>query len=191
MKKTKPIIVAFSGKALAGKDSSANFLAEILHNKGKRVLRLGYGDDVKFVAALYIEQPFNVSRESLADNMFKKNKQSRDKWIDLGNSIRKKNPNFWCNRAIEIVDIIGENYDYVLSTDCRYENEIIAWENAGYNVLTVRVNRPNFDNELTKKQSEDESETSLDNYDFDCLITNSKDLNALKNEVNKGLGWLS
>ena len=58
-----------------------------------------------------------------------------------------------------------------------------------FDVTTVRIERPNFDNGLTEEQKNHESETALDDYIFDYRIINNGD-ESINNEVNAFIEWL-
>ena len=72
---------------------------------------------------------------------------------------------------MRLAKIINDDFDYLLVDDCRYPNEITAWYGKGYDVTTVRIERPNHGNALTYEQRKHISETSLDNYSFDLTLT--------------------
>ena len=53
-----------------------------------------------------------------------------------------------------------------------------------FDVTTVRVTRPNYDNGLTEEQQNHESEIALDNYNFDFYITNNGDY-SIHDEIDR------
>ena len=58
-----------------------------------------------------------------------------------------------------------------------------------FDVTTVRVIRPNFDNGLTEEQQKHESEVALNNYNFDYKIINNGD-ESIHDEINGLINWL-
>jgi hypothetical protein len=168
----KPKIILISGKAQSGKDEFAKLLIERTQNKNK-CLRIGYGDFVKFVCEKYFGW----------DGI--KNEEGRKILQFVGTDLaRSVHPDIWVNMTIDLVKGIGRLYDYILIPDLRFQNEIIRWYEELYEVITIRVNRPNFDNKLTKEQKEHISETELDTYDyFDYTLNNIGTLNDYNNMV--------
>ena len=167
-------IIIISGKAQHGKDTFANFAKDILESKNKKVLIAHFGDLVKYTAKTF----FNWDG--------KKDENGRSILQSVGtNDIRTKYPDFWVNYIRDVLSVYYNEWDYVLIPDCRFFNEITKisslkiWE-----VITIRVNRPNFDNGLTEEQKNHPSETNLDNYDFDYYIKNDGSLEEYKNKVN-------
>ncbi len=85
---------------------------------------------------------------------------------------------------------IKNRFDYYLISDVRFENEIDVLKNAGFNVITLRVERIGYKSELNEKQQKHASETSLDNYNFDYYIKTGEGLDKLRIEVEKFICWL-
>ena len=95
---------------------------------------------------------------------------------DLASTVREYNKDTWVNIICRTLENDGCP-DQIAITDCRYLNEIqlmTQWgENNEYEVITVRIERPNYDNGLTEEQKNHPSETELDAYCFDHIIENS------------------
>lgn len=111
----------------------------------------------------------------------KKDEKGRTLLQVIGQAGRDYNINTWVNMCIGEINYC--NPDVVIIDDCRFQNEIARIKEEFSNVKTIRVNRPNFKSDLTKEQLQDESETELDNYNFDYVITNDSDLEELKGKV--------
>lgn len=80
-------------------------------------------------------------------------------------------PNFW---VLSTIKNYNKNKKWVI-TDVRFPNEArIIKENNG---ILIRVYRPNIPN------NNHISETALDNFDFDYVIHNDKDINHLSKEI--------
>ena len=170
--KHKPTIITFSGKARHGKDESANILKRLLLKQGKKVLRINYADHLKFVNALYVEQDPEKTPEDLSKDIFLKSDENRTKWQLFGtDEVRTEHPNYWVDTVINIVKILkNQHYDYVLISDCRFPNEIRRWKEEGYSIISVHIERPNFDNGLTEEQKNHSTKTALNNFLFDIRI---------------------
>lgn len=104
-----------------------------------------------------------------------KDKQGRKFLQDLATVVREYNRRTWVNLICETLGMDGYPNKVVI-TDCRYLNEIRImkqWgEHNGYNVITIRIERPGYDNMLTDEAKNHPSETELDNYNFDHTIQN-------------------
>jgi hypothetical protein len=104
--------------------------------------------------------------------------------------VRSVCSDFWIAELLNIVKyVFQEDYKFILIPDTRYPNEIELPKKHGFNVISVHVLRPNFDNGLTEEQKNHISETSLDNYNFDISIS-AENLFELENEVINKLGYL-
>lgn len=76
----------------------------------------------------------------------------------------------------------GIEYPNWILSDCRFENEAKAVKKRGG--VVVRINRPG-----TGGEDLHESETALDNYDFDFVIHNTSDKSFLKDQVQEMLEY--
>ena len=104
----------------------------------------------------------------------------------LGTDIirNKIDKDFFVNRTCEDIVIYKYYFDVIIISDVRYPNELEEPQKRFQNVTTIKVERPNFENDLTKKQKEHATETALDNYtNYDYIINNDGDLNDLNNKI--------
>jgi len=171
-------IILISGKAQNGKDSFAKILKQKLEQYNNKVLITHYGDPVKFLAT----NLFNWNGE--------KDKYGRTLLQKVGTDIvRTQNPNFWVDFIIDILKLFKDEWDYVLIPDCRFKNELTRYGEE-WDTTTVRVNRLNFENNLTYEQKDHPSETELDNYHFDYVINAESGLDKLEEEVDNYLKWM-
>lgn len=167
-----------AGKARNGKDSSAIFIKEKLESQGKKVLITHYADLVKYVC----EKFFNWNGQ--------KDEVGRTILQYVGTDVvRIQRPNFWVDFIIDILTLFKDEWDYVLIPDCRFPNELNRY-NEEWDTTTVRVNRLNFENDLTEEQKNHISETALDSYNFDYYIESESGLDNLEKEVDKFLLWM-
>ena len=97
--------------------------------------------------------------------------------------IRKKNPTLWVDFIAMILSYFNDNWDYVIIPDCRFPNEISTLVNQGFDVIHLKVVRPNFVSSLTKEQLNHPSETALDNVKPDYFIKNVGNIDNLKSTI--------
>lgn len=163
-------IICISGKAQHGKDTTATILSSALEGRGNKVLTFHYADLLKYLCKQY----FNWNGE--------KDEAGRTLLQHVGTDVvRAKEPNYWVNFAKDFLKLFENEWDYVLIPDCRFPNEVEVMK-SNFDTIHVRVVRPNFDGPLSDEQKKHSSETALDNYSYDELITNNS--NVLDLEVN-------
>jgi hypothetical protein len=178
MKNPNIKILAVSGKAQHGKDTFANILYEELTNTGHRVLLTHYADLLKFIC------------KSLFNWDGQKDEKGRHILQYVGTDVvRKERPDYWVEFVIDMIDLFGENWDYVIIPDTRFPNEIDKLKEHFNNVTHLRVVRPNFESTLTDEQKKHPSETALDNVEPDYVVRNYGSIEDLRQEV-KGWDWL-
>lgn len=165
-------VITISGKAQAGKDTTARMLKNKLIRSGHSVLITHFADLLKFQA------------KTLFDWDGKKDEAGRTLLQRLGTDIvREKNPNYWADYLSEMLWIYDGQWDYVIIPDARFPNEIEAMK---YEFDCVAVNVvSDFDNGLTDEQKNHPSETALDNYDFDYTLVNDRTEIGLCAEIDK------
>ena len=154
-------VILISGKAEAGKTTTANIIKTFLEERGKKVACIPYGQYVKDTAKLI----WNWDG--------KKDKKGRELLQWWGTDIVRANaPNFWVSSVIRLAVVIQDYVDYLIVDDCRFKNEIEEWNNhlINFPITTIRVERPGHENALTPEQRRHPSETELDDYIFDITI---------------------
>ena len=167
-------ILTISGKAESGKDTTAQQLRDELEDLGYGVLICHYADLLKYICKQYFGWDG------------KKNDEGRAILQKVGtDTIRKKNPEFWIDFVATILEFFADEWDYVLIPDARFPNEIESMRQRGYDVKSIRIERPNYDNHLTDEQRQHQSEVALDNYKFDYHINNPGNMEGLNKEVKK------
>lgn len=166
-------IILISAKAQCGKDQSATFLKEIMERDGERVLITHYADLLKYICKTFFE--WNGEKDSKGRTILQK----------VGtDTIRKINPDYWVNFIVDFLYMFPNEWDYVLIPDCRFPNEIHTI-NEEFESLSIRINRLDFENNLTEEQRNHPSETALDNFEFDYYIDTISDLDYLKRQLCK------
>jgi hypothetical protein len=164
-------VCCISAKARHGKDTAALILKDYLESKGKHVLITHYADLVKFICTNY----FNWDG--------KKDENGRSLLQHVGTDVvANQCPTFWVDFIINVLKFFENEWDYVLIPDCRYpiEAQQIAKH---FKSVVLRVERPNFENNLTPEQKQHTSETAMDDYLFDYLIYNDSDIATLKKKL--------
>ncbi len=156
-----------------GKDTTANIMKQQLESIGKKVLICHYADLLKYICRTFFDW------DGVKDDKGRTILQ----YVGTDN-IRKKQEDYWVKFIADFLDMFYDEWDYVLIPDTRFPNEIDYMENEfGNKVYTIRVERPNFISPLTKEQQNHPSETALDNYNIDIVISNSGTLEDLELKV--------
>lgn len=162
-------VILFSGKAEHGKTSAAYLLSCQLQAKGKKCIKIAYGDYVKQTARLIHD--WNGQKDEKGRSLLQ--------WWGT-NYVRTKFPTFWIDTVTRLAPLLEDFYDYLLIDDCRFPNEIECWKD--YDHFTVRVERPRYVNHLTDDQRNHPSETSLDEFPFDAILV-ADDLQTLDDKI--------
>lgn len=169
-------VILISGKAEAGKTTTANIIKTFLEEHGKKVACIPYGQYVKDTAKMIWNW----------DGRKDENGRHMLQWWGT-DIVRAQDPNFWVDSVIRLAKVIDKHVDYLIVDDCRFLNEIEAWRAVKYvaldpvtdslinrqrfpDILTIRVERPGHENVLTPEQRRHPSETDLDDYIFDITI---------------------
>ena len=88
-------------------------------------------------------------------------------------------------RQLDDIEIYSYFYDAIIVPDIRLPREIDSVKEKFDNVVTIEVNRINFDSSLTGNQKKHITETAMDNYkDFDYIVTNDT-LEKLEEDIYK------
>lgn len=162
-------VILVSGKAQHGKDTIASYLKEIMESEGKRVFIIHYADQLKLMA----RQVYDWNGE--------KDKYGRTLLQVTGDTVRAKNPLYFVEKVIEVIDIFKNDFDYVIVPDTRFPNEITDISKV-FPTCSIRINRDFINPLMTEEQRNHPSETALDDYGFD-LTVETTDLNSVYNKA--------
>lgn len=168
-------IYLLAGKARSGKDTVSQMIDEIYKEKNKKVVNIQITSHIKQYAK-------KITNWDGSDET-----KPRQLLQDLGTNIIRKQIDelFFVNRLIQDIKVYSHYFDVITVSDVREKKEIIGPRN-NFNVIAVRVNRPNFDNGLSEEQKKHFTEVDLDDFnDFDYEIINDGSLEDLKNKVRK------
>ena len=136
----------------------SEILKELMESDGNSVLIAHYADLLKYICKTF----FNWDG--------KKDNAGRTILQYVGTDIiREQNPDYWVSFLSDFLKMFYAEWDYVIIPDNRFPNEIEYLIENGWDVFSVRVNRTDFESNLTEEQNHI-SETALDNYKFDYYI---------------------
>lgn len=174
-----PKIFVLSGKARSGKNLVADLIEE--HYKDKKCIQLSY--------AYYLKQYVKKISNWDGSEETKPRKLLQELGIEL---IKKQiDDSLLIRRVCEDIKVYSYFFDIIIITDARLIDEVEIITKTFDNVTTIRINRDNFDNNLTSDEKSHLTEVALDNYNnFDYKINNSKtienDLNKILKEIENG-----
>lgn len=166
-----PLIIPVSGKAEHGKDEFGKTLKNRI---GEKACILHYGSYVKHVCTTVYG--WNGIKDETGRTLL------QYVGTDL---VRKRNKNFWVKTITDLIEVLKHEFDYFIIPDTRFVNEIEYPKEAGYNVVSVRVVRPLHVSRLTEEQLNHESETALDDYQFDEKFFIAEGLENVEIAVNR------
>lgn len=169
-------VIAISGKAQHGKDTTASFLKSMLEADGHKVLIAHYADLLKYICRQFFG--WNGQKDEAGRHVLQ--------YVGT-DIIRKKKPNFWVDFLTSMIELFPDEWDYILIPDCRFPNEIEQLKNAGVDMIHLRIVRENFKSPLSAEQQQHPSETALDHVEPDYYIKNSGSLQDLQETIAQ---WL-
>lgn len=169
----KPKILLLGGKAESGKDSAANILKRNFDIIGKKSIIIHFADLLKFVCKSYLG--WDGEKDEKGRNLLQK----------VGTEeFRTVYPTFWADFVVSILNVLGYNWQYVIIPDFRFPNECSQFEEFGYEVITVKIERIDHENILNKDQKTHSSEIALNGFDFDFKVSSLSGLNYLEESIN-------
>jgi hypothetical protein len=164
-------VITISGMAESGKDTCANILKEKLEAQGKRCLIVHYADLLKFYAKQYFK--WNGVKDASGRTLLQK----------LGTDIvRTRDPNYWVNSVASFIYVFQNDFDYIFIPDTRFPNECNCMKE-NFDTITLKINRPFHENNLSPEQRLHPSETALNSFEFDYEIITEEGLNNLTKHV--------
>ena len=171
-----PKIYVVGGKAKHGKDTFSAFLKEVYENHNKKVIVTQLSKYIKYYA-----------REMTGWDLSEETKP-REFLQQLGTTVirqKLKKDDLFINRMIDDIEIFSYFYDAIIISDVRLKKEIIDLKKAYPNIISIHIDRPNFDNGLTEEQKKHPTEIDLDDFnEFDIEVVNTT-LDDLKETAEK------
>lgn len=160
-------IIIFSGKQYSGKDTVAKIMIDELPN----FRRCAMGDIIK--------QTYGKEKGLSYEEIEKNKPLYRQDLINLGNWGRAQDPDYWLKKILE------QEGD-IMVTDVRVPHEYEIFKKAGAISIRVEATR---ETRLSRGQligETDITEIGLDDVtDWDYIIENNSDYDALKTNVSK------
>ena len=178
-------IFIIGGKASSGKTTFGEYLREELKDYSYKP------------CVMHITEPLY----GYARNYFDWNSRYQDKPREflqkVGYDIIKEKmgkKTFLLDRLFEDIEILSNFFDTFIITDARLQEEFDTIKEKYEDVVAIKLERSNFEPELSEEEKNHITEKDLDNYtDFDYIIENSnlKDLKRValeivRNEENYG-----
>lgn len=166
-------IILISGYTNSGKDTIGRNLTSY-HNYH----RVAFADALKDeVAEIYGIDRASLDTQEGKETLFDDTRTARDLLISHGKQRRQEDPNYWTKKVVDQI----RNYEKVVITDWRFPHEydVICFEFGEETVHTWRVNR--YGRVLANM---DESETSLNGWNFDHVFDNNDSIGVLFREVD-------
>ena len=191
----KNILIAFSGKAQAGKTESARILKELVEKDGLRFEKISFATPLKQIAYKYfgwdgskkdvvigLDSNRQFEQDNSGNNTYKGLQQDRGRQllINIGMKFREIRPTIWIDLAYqEIQKIDAETPEGIVfcMDDVRFKNELYAlghYQNARF----IRVIREN-----EQLSIDDISEKDLDDVAFENVINNNGSIEQLAKSV--------
>lgn len=169
-------IIFISGKAGAGKDTTAAFMKSKFEEYGKRVCIYHYADILKHYAKMYYGW----------DGV--KDEKGRTLLQYLGTDvIREKDADYFVDEFKRFISVTINDFDVYIVADVRFPNECETFSvlnRFSFLLSYIHVTRPGNERGLTQEQMNHPSETAMDGYYFkrgvNFEIDNSGSIEELK-----------
>lgn len=158
-------VYVIGGKAKCGKTTFGNYLREELKEYGYKP------------CVMHITEPlYTYAREYFSWNGHDADKP-REFLQKMGIDIIKEKmgkKKFLLNRLYEDIEILSNFFDTFIITDARLIDEFVDIKNKYEDVVTIKLNRSNYEDNLTLEEKEHITEKEIDGYnEFDYRILNN------------------
>ena len=174
LNKKNPVIFVVSGKANSGKNTFCDMIANNIKLKNLKSVDLQIASYIKMYAKVI--SGWDGSEDEKPRKLLQ----------ELGTEIIRKqiDSDFFIKRIISDIVVYSYYFDVITISDARFPEEIISIDNNFSNVIKIRIERPNFENDLDLDEKKHITETALDNYnDYDYVVINDGSLDDLNNKV--------
>jgi len=167
-------IFLICGSSRHGKDTTGNFIEKYCNENNIKVCRTQISKYLK----MYVKDYFgwDGSEETKPRTLLQ----------ELGTDIIREKlnkPYFFANRTVEDLEILSNFFDVAMVTDIRVPLEIESVKEKFDDVVVIRVNRINFETEMTLEQQKHKIENALNDYNnYDYILTNDT-LEKLEEDV--------
>lgn len=178
-------VFVIGGKAGSGKTTFGEYLREELKDYSYKP------------CVMHITEPLYAYAKNYFDWNSRTQEKPREFLQKVGyDIIREKmgKKTFLLDRLFEDIEVLSNFFDTFIITDARLAEEFEAIKNKYHDVVTIKLERDNYDSNLTEEEKNHITEKDIDNYnDFDYTVENStlKDLKRvaleiIRNEENYG-----
>lgn len=165
-----------AGKANSGKDTTCELIDNYFKLKGKKIVNLQFSSYIKMYA------------KTLSGWNGDEDTKPRSLLQELGTEIiRKKIDNdFFIKRIIGDIEVYSYYCDAITISDARLPEELDSIKKSFKNVYKIKIERPNYENNLNDTERKHITETALDNYDdYDYVLVNDGSIEELNEKVIK------
>lgn len=167
-------IFLISGASRHGKDTIGNFIEDYCKERNIKVCRTQMAKYIKMYAKDYFGWD---GREET---------KPRTLLQELGTDVirgKLNKPYFFANRTKEDLEILSNFFEVALVTDIREPIEIATVRENFNDVVVIRVNRINYETEMTEAQQKHKIENAMNDYnDYDYVLINDT-LEKLQEDV--------
>lgn len=172
-----PKIIVIAGKARSGKNTIGDFLKKLYEQDNKKTIISPY--------TKYLKKYIKEITGDYVDN----DNKPRELLQQLGVEIIKeklKKYDMFIDRQLDDIDIYSYFFDSIIIPDARFPKEIDILKEKYQNVISIKV-VSNLENNMTEKEKQHVTETSLDDYpdsNFDYIINNDN-LEELEKKIRE------
>ena len=181
-------IFVIGGKAKTGKNTFGEYLREQLKDYGYKPCVMHITEPLYAFAKNYFEWDGN------------ENTKPREFLQKMGIEIIQQKlgkKDFLLNRLYEDIEILSEFFDAFIITYARLIHEFESIKEKYEEVVTIKLERKNYEDQMTDEERQHVTETELDQYeDFDYIIENrviddlkTSAIEIVRNEENYGGGY--
>ena len=170
-------VFVIGGKAKSGKNTFGNYLSKELKDYGYKPCIMHITDPLYGYAKNYFDWDGNEENKP------------REFLQKMGIEVIKEKmgkKHFLLNRLFEDIDILSNFFDTFIITDARLVDEFNTIKERFEEVVCIKIERENYNDNLTDDERNHVTETEIDSYnDFDYVIKNNKlkDLKASALEI--------
>ena len=169
------MIIIIAGKIKSGKDTVAKLISKEMDEINKKTVIIQFSSYIKMYAKNILN--WNGLEET------KPRKFLQDLGQDIRNNISNK---FFINRIIDDIKVYSDYMDMIIISDARLPEEIDCIKEKYPNAISIKVERKDFNQNITLTEKNHITEHALDNYNyFDYIIENDGSLNDLNTKVIK------
>lgn len=182
-------IFVIGGKAKCGKNTFGEYLREQLKDYGYKP------------CVMHITEPLYGYARNYFEYDSKNDDKPREFLQKMGTEIIRDKlgkKDFLLNRLYEDIEILSNFFDTFIITDARLVHEFESIKKKYPEVVTIKLERENYDNMLTEEEANHITEKEIDLYpNFDYVVKNrnlsdlkTQALEVIRNEENYEGGLL-